>query len=327
MGACGWVGLVRWVRLLVCCAPDLFCGAASQIFVLVALALGFVRGEKSAILELTGDAPTLQFGELGGSDVLTLVHSPAEDKLRCSGTLEASDVRIAGTSTTVADLIGDVAALRQEMAAVKAFVGMMPPPATPPSTPLPSTPPPVTPPPAPPPTSPPPSPATPPPASPLPVTPPTSPLPSLPPAVPLLFGDAMGTITSASRTYTPDIGRTHGCCGLLGDVQCIREQGGCWWSASTSSPYLNLQLEYAAHVTSIEWGGCGGATFYYKSPTDSSWTFLSSVASHGDGGRWRYNNDAFAGLVSDIRYTSSQYHWCKLDYLNVYGTSSPPASG
>ena len=43
-------------------------------FVLVALALGFVRAEKSAVLELTGDAPTVHFGELGGSNTLTLVH-------------------------------------------------------------------------------------------------------------------------------------------------------------------------------------------------------------------------------------------------------------
>ena len=105
-------------------------------FVLAALALGFVKAEKSAVLELTGDAPTVHFGELGGSDVLTLVHSPAEDKLSCSGTFAASDVRIAGTSTTVADLIGEVAslrqevgevaALRQEIMTVRQFVGMVP---------------------------------------------------------------------------------------------------------------------------------------------------------------------------------------------------------
>ncbi len=52
-------------------------------FVLVALALGFVKAEKSAILELTGDAPTVHFGELGGSDVLTLTHSPT-DRLYCN---------------------------------------------------------------------------------------------------------------------------------------------------------------------------------------------------------------------------------------------------
>mmetsp|Transcript_14861 Transcript_14861/g.29886 ORF Transcript_14861/g.29886 Transcript_14861/m.29886 type:complete len:84 (+) Transcript_14861:103-354(+) len=80
-------------------------------FVLVALVLGFVKAEKSAVLELTGDAPTVHFGELGGSDVLTLTHSPTEEKLTCSGTFEASDVRVAGTSTTVADLIGEIAAL------------------------------------------------------------------------------------------------------------------------------------------------------------------------------------------------------------------------
>ena len=68
-----------------------------------------------------------------------MVHNATQDKLTCSGTLEAADVRVEGTSTTVADLIRnmvamqqEMAALRQEMAAMKAFVGMMPPPALPP---------------------------------------------------------------------------------------------------------------------------------------------------------------------------------------------------
>ena len=82
----------------------------------------------------------VHFGELGRSDALTLVHSPAEDKLTCSGTLEATDVRIAGTSTTMADLIREVAAFRQEMADMKQFVGMMPPPVSPPLFPPPSSP-------------------------------------------------------------------------------------------------------------------------------------------------------------------------------------------
>ena len=81
-------------------------------FVLAALALGFVQAERSAVLELTGDAPKVHFGELGGSEVLTLIHSPAEEKLTCSGTFEASDVRIAGTSTTVAAMMAEVFALR-----------------------------------------------------------------------------------------------------------------------------------------------------------------------------------------------------------------------
>lgn len=87
-------------------------------FVLAALALGFVKAEKGAVLELTGDAPTVHFGELGGSNVLTLVHSPAEEKLTCSGILEASDVRINGTSTTVADLISRVATFQEQIQAM-----------------------------------------------------------------------------------------------------------------------------------------------------------------------------------------------------------------
>ena len=68
-----------------------------------------------------------------------MIHNATEDELVCSGKIKATDVLIVGTSTTVADLIGEVATLRQEMAAVKQFVGMMPPPASPPpaATPLP----------------------------------------------------------------------------------------------------------------------------------------------------------------------------------------------
>ena len=89
-------------------------------FFFVALALGFVKAEKSATLELTGHAPTVHFGKLGGSDVLTLTHSPAEETLICSGTFEASDVRIAGTLTTVADLISKVGSLESDVAALQA---------------------------------------------------------------------------------------------------------------------------------------------------------------------------------------------------------------
>ena len=38
-----------------------------------------------------------------------------KSRLTCSGEFEATDVRIAGTSTTVADLIGEVAALRSQL--------------------------------------------------------------------------------------------------------------------------------------------------------------------------------------------------------------------
>ena len=99
-------------------------------FVLVALALGIVKAQNGAVLEMTGDAAKIEFG-----GALTLIHNTTEDQLTCSGKIQASDVLIEGTSTTVADLIGEVATLRQEMAAVKAFVGMMPPPASPPASP------------------------------------------------------------------------------------------------------------------------------------------------------------------------------------------------
>jgi len=66
--------------------------------------------------------------------------------LTCSGKIKVRDVLIEGTSTTVADSVAEVATLRQDMAAVKAFVGMMPPPAapapsSPPIAPPPSSPP------------------------------------------------------------------------------------------------------------------------------------------------------------------------------------------
>jgi len=100
--------------------------------------------QNGAVLELTGDAPKVEFG-----GALTLIHNATEDKLTCSGKIQAADVLIEGTSTTVADLIGEMAVLRQamevvrqEMATMKAFVGMMPPPPSPaPAQPSPSAPP------------------------------------------------------------------------------------------------------------------------------------------------------------------------------------------
>ena len=61
--------------VVVCCASNTFVAVRRTqmiYFVLVGLALEFVRAEKSAVLELTGDAPTVHFGELGGPDVLIL---------------------------------------------------------------------------------------------------------------------------------------------------------------------------------------------------------------------------------------------------------------
>jgi hypothetical protein len=99
-------------------------------FVFVASVLGQQVSPNGAVIELTGQTPRVIYGQLDASDALTLTRNASEDKLVCSGEFEAADLRIAGTSTTVADLMQEVAALRQEMAAVKAFVGMMPPPPT-----------------------------------------------------------------------------------------------------------------------------------------------------------------------------------------------------
>lgn len=89
-------------------------------FVLAISVLGQAL-QNGAVLELTGEAAKVEFG-----GALTLIHNSTEDQLVCSGKIQASDVIIEGTTTSVADLIGEVATLRQEMAAVKAFVGMMP---------------------------------------------------------------------------------------------------------------------------------------------------------------------------------------------------------
>lgn len=114
-------------------------------FVFVASVLGQQVAPNGAVIELIGQTPRVIYGQLDASDALTLTRNASEDKLVCSGEFEAADLRIAGTSTTVADLIGEVAALRQEigevatlrqeLAAVKAFVGMMPPTQPPPSSP------------------------------------------------------------------------------------------------------------------------------------------------------------------------------------------------
>ena len=110
-------------------------------FVFLALVLGqqspWYTNYDGAIIELTGQNPSVFYGPLDASDSLTLTRNASEDKLVCSGEFEAANLRIAGTSTTVADLISKVGSLEEEIRAVRAFVGMMPPPASPPPTPPP----------------------------------------------------------------------------------------------------------------------------------------------------------------------------------------------
>ena len=94
-----------------------------------------------ALLRLTGEGPTVHFGALGASDKLTLIHNASEDKLTCSGEFEASDVRIAGTDMTVAQLMTEFTTMKAQMAHVLKMVAfitpppMMPPPSMPPSPP------------------------------------------------------------------------------------------------------------------------------------------------------------------------------------------------
>ena len=110
-------------------------------FVLAVSVLGQAV-QNGALLELAGNAAKVEFG-----GALTLIHNSTGDELVCSGKIRTSNVIIEGTTTTVADLIGEVAILRQEMTTIKQFVGMMPPPPMmPPLTMPPSTPPPLQPP-------------------------------------------------------------------------------------------------------------------------------------------------------------------------------------
>ena len=79
----------------------------------------------------------LHFGKSDERPV-TLQRMQSSDVLNCSGSIEADNFYIAGTTTTVADLISEVATLKEEMAAMKQFVGMLPPAAPPPPPPLPA---------------------------------------------------------------------------------------------------------------------------------------------------------------------------------------------
>ena len=101
-------------------------------FVFVTSVLAVQNG---AVLEMTGDVNVIEFG-----GALTLIHNTTEDELVCSGKIKATDVLIEGTSTTVADLIGEFDAMKTRMAAIERFVGMMPPPAAPPDLPPPRAP-------------------------------------------------------------------------------------------------------------------------------------------------------------------------------------------
>ena len=110
--------------------------------------LPYWGSKNGAVLELTGQNPSVVYGPLHASDSLTSTRNASEDKLVCSGEFEAADLRIAGTSTTVADLIGEVATLKAQMAYVLRSItpppASPPPPSSPPSVPPQFPPPPAT---------------------------------------------------------------------------------------------------------------------------------------------------------------------------------------
>jgi len=84
-------------------------------FVFVASVLALQDG---AVIELTGQTPRVIYGQRDASDALTLTRNASEDKLVCSGEFEATDLRIAGTSTTVADLISRVTTLEEQVSSI-----------------------------------------------------------------------------------------------------------------------------------------------------------------------------------------------------------------
>jgi hypothetical protein len=135
VGRSGGLGLLLGPRSLL--RPLTFVAARRLQMIYFVLMASVLAVQNGAVLEMTGDAAKIEFG-----GALTLIHNTSENQLTCSGKIQASDVLIEGTSTSVAQMMGRLATLEQEMAAVKAFVGMMPPPALPPpSHPPPSTPP------------------------------------------------------------------------------------------------------------------------------------------------------------------------------------------
>ena len=96
-------------------------------FVLAVSVLG-QAADNGGVLELIGEAAKVEFG-----GALTLIHDSTEDELVCSGKIRASDVVIQGTTTTVAQMMAEHAMMKDDIAALKQFVGMSSP-SPPPST-------------------------------------------------------------------------------------------------------------------------------------------------------------------------------------------------
>ena len=81
---------------------------------LFVLAVGVDAGGR--VIELKGNTPRFIFGQQANQ--LTLLYNTSEsEKLTCSGEFEAKDVRIAGTTTTMSDLMAKMAQLEADNAA------------------------------------------------------------------------------------------------------------------------------------------------------------------------------------------------------------------
>jgi len=148
--------------------------------------------QNGALLKLTGEAAKVEFG-----GALTLIHNSTDDKLVCSGKIQASDVVIDGSATTVADLMSEFDAMKTRMAALEQFVGWRPPMSPPPMSPPPMLPPPMLP----------------------PSTTPTTPPPTTPPSTPSQNGCNSDSFANCiSSAYIPS------CC--LGG--CASSYLACW---------------------------------------------------------------------------------------------------
>lgn len=192
--------------------------------------------QNGALLMLNGEAAKIEFAPAAAAAAgraLTLTHNSSEDELVCSGKIRASDVVIDGTSTTVAELIGRMVAMENEMAAVREHLAL--PPLSPPAPPPP--PPPVPPPPSPP-----------------------APPPPPPPSPPSLCQWVTGAYLGSNRQPSP---LCSGCdlatCEAKGVSSGARyiifyaPSNECYGKIATSGLSVNTGLSYQQHQACMLW--------------------------------------------------------------------------
>lgn len=77
--------------------------------IVLALMTNAGNAQNPTKFQIAGQQSMLQFGHV--DDSITLIRNGSSNSLVCSGIIEAADVRIAGTETTVAELITTVSTL------------------------------------------------------------------------------------------------------------------------------------------------------------------------------------------------------------------------